>query len=820
MAGRTAKCKQCGVTLQIPTPDAKPPAAATTAPIEAVSAKAESQLRQRSTAIEAQPLVKAVLAETPDSVARTATDAKVAPTGAPIQAVLATERPTDDASVAAANRSVDSTANISIDQLLGEIQGAIQPVPTTMAYRLTAAVVAFVMVLLPLLYIGLIGLVAYGVYNFAVNGTGIFEQTGGSGRGRMFGILLLYVGPIVVGAVTVVFMIKPLFARPAKRPNQRRIPRETEPRLFQFIDALCDAVHAPKPKRIDIDCEVNASASYGRGMLSVFMSNDLVLTIGLPLVAGLTTRQLAGVLAHEFGHFSQGFGMRLSYLIRSISFWFARVVYERDRWDESLANLSQSLDIRLGIVLYLARLAVWLSRRILWVLMMIGNAVSCSLLRQMEYDADLHEIRFSGSETFESTAAQLRRLGLAMQQSYADQQEFFVKGQLASNMPDLVRINRDAQDSKTVKEVLQSAAHEKTHWLATHPADKDRVAQAREAKEPGIFHLEAPARVLFEHFEKLCEATTRDVFEQVLSEDEYKKARIVPNDDLLAHKQTAQEGRDAMKAIFGEEFNLPRPLAIRFQAIENAAAVARDTNAAMLAQKDDYQARSKQLNEVDSKWIKSGSLAFLLDLGIKLKQKDFEDISVANAAETRREQEECRMQLQGISDSMQGFENQFATRFAAALTLLHQRSQSGDQAAVELLNSAKRLAKAYPAILQVVGDATHLRNEFTQIAFFFAAVDSSGVDEKQLATLNAKGARVYEAAKKIRKQFGSAPYPLQHAEPDMTIARYLVEVLPEQHEDLGEAMNAGQTVLESYTHLYFSVIEELCRIITRSEKQT
>ncbi len=46
------------------------------------------------------------------------------------------------------------------------------------------------------------------------------------------------------------------------------------------------------------------------GLLS-FLGHDLVLTLGLLLIAaGLTERELAGVIAHEFGHFRQGAGMR------------------------------------------------------------------------------------------------------------------------------------------------------------------------------------------------------------------------------------------------------------------------------------------------------------------------------------------------------------------------------------------------------------------------------------------------------------------------------------------------------------------------------
>lgn len=80
------------------------------------------------------------------------------------------------------------------------------------------------------------------------------------------------------------------------------------------------------------------------------MAHNVPAPIGMPLVAGLDMRQFAGVLAHEFGHFSQGVGMRLTYIIRSISHWFTRVVYERDSWDEWLARSTDNLDLRIAWV--------------------------------------------------------------------------------------------------------------------------------------------------------------------------------------------------------------------------------------------------------------------------------------------------------------------------------------------------------------------------------------------------------------------------------------------------------------------------------------
>jgi hypothetical protein len=212
-------------------------------------------------------------------------------------------------------------------------QPKIAPVPVSGGYRFGIVLVSFFMVMLPLVYLALIGAVGWMVWYHAVNHTGMISAASGVGSGRNAGravvlAFLAYLAPIVAGVGLVLFMIKPLFSKPATDSGRRTLKPEDEPLLFEFVDRICKAVSSPRPQRIDIDCNINASASFNRGIFSM-AGNDLVLTLGMPLVAGLTMRQFGGVLAHEFGHFAQGAGMRLSYLIRSISYWFTRVVYER-----------------------------------------------------------------------------------------------------------------------------------------------------------------------------------------------------------------------------------------------------------------------------------------------------------------------------------------------------------------------------------------------------------------------------------------------------------------------------------------------------------
>jgi hypothetical protein len=56
-------------------------------------------------------------------------------------------------------------------QVLDQLRGRIDPVPISLLYRIGLILVAAVMILLPLIYMALIAVVAYGVYLHATNDT-------------------------------------------------------------------------------------------------------------------------------------------------------------------------------------------------------------------------------------------------------------------------------------------------------------------------------------------------------------------------------------------------------------------------------------------------------------------------------------------------------------------------------------------------------------------------------------------------------------------------------------------------------------------------
>jgi len=112
-------------------------------------------------------------------------------------------------------------------------------------------------------YLAMVVAAVWGVYYFATH----FAFLLGAGRGgaRLYLIkLMLYFGPLFIGLVLVFFMIKPLFARRAARSQPLALNPGSNLPLFAFIARICELIGAPMPKRIDLDCQLNAAAGSAR----------------------------------------------------------------------------------------------------------------------------------------------------------------------------------------------------------------------------------------------------------------------------------------------------------------------------------------------------------------------------------------------------------------------------------------------------------------------------------------------------------------------------------------------------------------------------
>lgn len=627
------------------------------------------------------------------------------------------------------------------EKILASFQrDAVEPVRLSFVYRLALAAVAVLMILLPVIYVGLIALAAWGVYWHATENLDF--ALSGEGRGIILTIFG-YGAPLFIGLVLVFFMIKPLFVRREKAAESVTLAPGEEPVLEAFVEKLVRAVGAPMPKAIELDCQVNAAAGFRRGWLS-FFGNDLKLIIGLPLVAGTDLQSFGGVLAHEFGHFSQGAGLRLSYIIRSINAWFARVVFERDAWDARLDNAAAGAgDWYLLILINSARGMVWVTRKVLFSLMWVGTAVSSFALRQMEFDADRYEARFAGSDAFGRTCRHLHRLNAGFGETIGLLQHAYRDRRLSSDVPGLARMHAETLPQEQLEAVEEAIAKGKTGLFDSHPCDRERIASAEALATAGIFRSDLPASVLFRDFPALCERVTKHYY-VAHQELKVENVRFEDNATLFGESQAERDQDKAFGRVFQGVPHPRRPFHVRpLPGVDLVQAREAFMNLAESSQPS-REAFDKALETRDQ----SLAVAELVRSGYKVTE-----------ASTPLPEAETALAMRKAG--LEALDAGLATLTGAALARLGEPEQA-------------LWMPVFDALAAAEGEMDALEDLTTRLAVLMNNADANGnVPEASFNHMEEIGGLIKTHMKQLRSHLQGVPYPLKHRDPEATLAAAL-----------------------------------------------
>jgi len=509
------------------------------------------------------------------------------------------------------------------------------------------------------------------------------------------------------------------------------------------------------------------------------------------------------VLAHEFGHFAQGAGMKLTYIIRAISGWFARVVYERDEWDVLLVRAAHSVDIRLGVFVHMIRFAVWVTRRILWVLMYFGHLISCFMLRQMEYDADSYETKLAGSEAFSRTSEKFQKLIGASQVAYKRLDESWKGRRLPQNLPSFIKACLKNIPAEMRAKMEEAAAKKKTRFLDTHPCDADRVKAANALNQPGVFQSNAPASELFADFNGLCMAASRFHYEHNL-ELRITDHNLVPHEVTEKDSQSQADGDQALHDFF---FGLKlkfRPILIPEQPDNELFAIDTVQNA--------KQAMESSRPEVQKKLFEYEQTETLYQRGLDAVRQESQQ-ATANALQT----------FEKLIPTLQTFETNARTRLSGLLQLLSEPSVNERiENAAELRDEATRLRIVFARLAQVFAPLHEMRRKFMA---FNAAFEAGTKEERRNMRVELAEARVnsllpqlQKLVEDIREPLRDIPYPFHHARADITIEEFARNDIPASNK-VQALCNDCHCNIDRLIPLYFRVLGRLCFIALEVEKQ-
>jgi len=703
-----------------------------------------------------------------------------------------------------------------------------QPVRRSALYQVSLFLVAGAMLLIPVIYLGIIAGAGYLTYWHAVNDLQHFADWSGSGRGRfgarnhVFAFVIGYLGPILGGVLVVVSMMKPIVVPRASERDGLLVDAASEPVVYAFITRMCEVMGAPAPTRIEVDGSINASAGTRGGLFGAIFSRQLVLTVGLPLVTGMSLAQLGGVIAHELGHFCQGAGMRASYLIHSVQAWLLQAVYGRDRFDWFLADAAENSGGVVTLVVMLARLCVLIARAVLWVLLMLSHLLTMNMARQMEHDADRHESRFVGSKVFEEVSVRLAELSEAEDAAVGEVRDFYRQKKLPDDLPALIadcagRLSGDAKDR-----VRKQIDAERSSFFSTHPATRERVARAKRRDEPGVFAISRPARVLFKDIRPLCIKATRRVYREKLGGDALTVASTSTADLLRVNaKHTARIGE--IGRFLGFEPPDWRPLFPTTSVIEPA-----DETRAAINKLKEARARlrevaphaaeaARKFREADSVLVKCDQAAAHFQAGLGSLPRAFE-LKARSRDGARRLADEARGAAADAAAALDEAMEAGSARLVWALRVL--LAPGAERAVPHADRLRERARAAYPALValrECLGAIRTVRTDFAKAALVLGGARFEGASEQLKTVVRTLMDSCRDNLAHIRSTAGAVKYPFENATGEITVAGRLIDDTP-AWRDIDAIMSAADRAIARYPEEARRVLGELVEIARTVEE--
>lgn len=668
------------------------------------------------------------------------------------------------------------------------------------------------MVFLILTYIGMLAILFWLMLNIFLYFVDMHISHGFLLTGYLFyGVIFTIVAAVFLA------LLKPLFRKRHVEDEAFHLHPEQEPLLFEFVTRICRAVGSPPPTEITVDTHVNAGASFVSGALDRRMR----LLIGLPLVLAFDTRQFAGVIAHEFGHFSQTSGMRLTYAVRSIDAWFSEAAFARDRMDEKIYELSHAGNILVRLLFLAVRAAVWLARMGLILLVMVGHFFVSRLLQQMEYDADRHETRLVGSQCFAKTARSLRMLEFCHAGMIEELQHYRRTKQLPDNLPALLVDSQKFVDENKFREIEEKLLKVKTEWSDTHPSDRDRIENAAKERTNGTFTIEYPAAALFSNVKGLCQLATKKLYREVF-EKEFVPNQVQNTDVLIkARSNRRTEGKAALRFALEQfcgfdTFVLRRP---KLGKAVDTNTYRQETQARRNHLMRDIRAYAKirqQEEQVSDDMANLTCARRLIEAGFDLSNAEGV-FQVRTIHQSVKKLKTATLKDNQFKQQLGPFRQVMGDRLLDALEFLRSKKIAlavGEDESV--VAEIKQILEVWNCIIQLRPTLEKFFFE-TRVNALLLTVAEDYMDERVYKSIQAALARLTNAMIQIQRSTFHLMYPFEHGLGEVSLAHYLVPELPKK-QDVEKTMGCASDLDDNLAFLLRRCVARLGSLAEKVEK--
>jgi Zn-dependent protease with chaperone function len=400
-----------------------------------------------------------------------------------------TENEAPKSSPKAAERKPGGSAADLMRAVVHAFEGQAVHRPPTIGYRLALLLSACGLCLLIVAYIACLAGIGFGLYAYCTKIVPVTLQV----RGRaMILVAMMHLAVVGAGLAVLVSMIVPLFRWSRGRSESPLLHSAAHPVLHSFVRALCDLIGAPQPDEIRLNLLPNASAARQGGFLGL-VGGRLVLEIGAPLFYGLNLRALAGVIAHELGHFSQATSSLIFRYVANVTNWFNEAAGRTGGVQELIREEASDTGGGAGLLMLVAYCTAGLGKLVLALFALLSRVIAYYLLRQMEFDADRYEAEVAGSAQFARTFERLTELDVAFEMMFKAMLRGEIEFESPLEMAEQVVDYCERMPEKERRRAARAMKPRKAHWFDSHPSPTERIAAVARRPHAGIFQLEGAA---------------------------------------------------------------------------------------------------------------------------------------------------------------------------------------------------------------------------------------------------------------------------------------------------------------------------------------
>lgn len=605
---------------------------------------------------------------------------------------------------------------------------------------------------LPLLFVALVAGAFYGTFlGFRAVSEASLRQFGWLELGG-FVLLTLLAGFCLL-------LLRQLL--PARLREQAWLPvlPLDQPRFHDLVAWVSRSMRMRMPEVVAVDPSALMQAETS-GVTMALMGRGLNLRVGLCLAVGLSTRELAGLMAHELAFFKGGAGAAASRLIRRVDEWFARRI-RHDAWDERLAEAEawEDKDWK-RLLLWLIWFAPSVSGYPLRALHRLMKVVSTPALRLQIRLADETGARLAGSEEY---AVALRKRAALLTAWRRLEQELAARlesGELPDNLPLLLA------REMLVDQGGETAASRSSQWLSQAQADELRVRHVLACRHPGCWpegEAEDSTEV-FANFHELARRATMFHYQNELKQ-------FIPTLRFMTVEEIMHERR-ASAELLGEPKKYFRGLAHPERAccgIAEIHASAGDSEALkieLLDCREYINHHSHQMAAVLAEWSKTWRMVRELEAALAQKKAGMHvhrhQLAMFSASELIEEIERCRLIMDNMEAQLRVFEGRLETRMACCLELLLRAPAEGLSATlVQVRQTLPHWVLVYEALGMHMPVVRELLTSFGAFQALGATVSGRIDSASYVTTAQQLLPKVVAQVMDISRTLSEWPYPFQ-----------------------------------------------------------